>query len=499
MYRFARFAPASTTAMLLALLATSPAFAQTMTPDEAWRQLERIADQLDLSITSTGQSATADAMIATGVRIFPEDDPNTVVVSMDSLRVAGADGQVSLTPSSTFDVAIAVSRNETRHVQITHDGRISGMLDSQNAALNLSFPSLRALLLPNVNAKGTPSGGPELDMTFGALEVTASAANEGSAALNLDAGQVTYDLTYPDPSGAAGAMISQDGSMTGLHLAFTGTEMDLLSDDDGMLAAAFAGGFNARLEMSAEGSRQTSTQMLEGMPLNMVTEGSSSSIQISAVDGRVDITGDAGPLSVSGSYGPIRGGATLGGMDMAFGLPLVVTPEEQEVRYRVSFRDLVPAPELLAMVGASQFAGDAVTVTVDLGAQARLLQELGEDFFEADAPPVDVSGASLNELRVAVGDSVLTGSGAVELIGGLMAQIGRPMPEANGDFSFDLVGGERLLTRLQSMGIIPQDQLFFVRMMLNGLSRPVGDDHLQSEVAIRPGGVVTVNGAPIPF
>jgi hypothetical protein len=34
---------------------------------------------------------------------------------------------------------------------------------------------------------------------------------------------------------------------------------------------------------------------------------------------------------------------------------------------------------------------------------------------------------------------------------------------------------------------------------MNGLGRPVGADHLRSEIAIRPGNVITVNGAPLPF
>ena len=156
-------------------------------------------------------------------------------------------------------------------------------------------------------------------------------------------------------------------------------------------------------------------------------------------------------------------------------------------------------PLFLSLFGAGQFAGDRATITVDVGAQGRLLQEIGPNFGESDAPPFDISSASLDDLRLQVGDSAFTGSGAVTLIGGIMGQIGRERPNADGRFLFDLVGGERLLTRLQAMGIVPQDQLFFVRMMMNGLSRPIGDDHLQSEVVLQPGGGITVNGAPLPF
>lgn len=486
----------SATAMALALLATSPAFAQ-MTPTQAWDQLQALAANMDLSITTTNVAPGPDAVTAGGVRIFPTSDPNALVISMDSLRVAPQGDQISLTPSASFDVAVLVAGGSTRHVTVTHDGSIAGMLTDQNASLDLDFPNLRAVLQPLLSAKGAP-GREAFDMSFSGLDASLRAAREGAAEVTIDAGSVQYNVTYPDPS-TSGAVIAQQGTMTAPHIAFTGTELDLLSDRDGMLRQAFDGGFSATLEMTTQASQGTSTQTIEGAPLSMVTEAGPSQMSLAAVNGRADLSGDVGQMTMNGNYGPIAGNVSMSGMGFNFGLPLVTTPTDQPFRYMISLQDLRPSPELLAMVGASQFAGDAVTLTVDLGAQGRLTQELGSNFGEGDVPPFDISSASLNDLRVAVGDSALTGAGAVTLIGGLLAQIGRPMPEANGDFTFDLVGGERLLTRLQGMGLIPQDQLFFVRMMMNGLARPVGDDHLQSEVAIRPGGVLTVNGAPLPF
>ncbi|MCB1389440.1 MAG: hypothetical protein KDK12_09945 [Rhodobacteraceae bacterium] len=490
---------ASATAMALCLGVMQPAPALAMTAFEAWAALQSLAAGAGLSITSTGVTSGDDAVMVSGVRIFPTADPNEMIVSMDSLQVVPRGEMIALTPSAAIDVGVLFAGGITRHFNVTHNGTIAGMLTETNAALDLDFPSLSVVQVPGAPAaKGGPADPMNVSMSFAGFTGRLRAAREGAAEATLDAGSVTYDLTYPDFTDST-ATISQQGTIQSPHLALSATELDTLSGEDGALRRAFDSGFSASLEFSTVASQQTSSQPVEGVQVNIQTQGGASTLRVDLADGRVDITGDAAGLSLTGAYGPVAGSMTLGGMGLAFGLPLVVTPDDQPIRYMISLQDLAPSPELLSLFGAGQFAGDRATITVDVGAQGRLLQEIGPNFGESDAPPFDISSASLDDLRLQVGDSAFTGSGAVTLIGGIMGQIGRERPNADGRFLFDLVGGERLLTRLQAMGIVPQDQLFFVRMMMNGLSRPIGDDHLQSEVVLQPGGGITVNGAPLPF
>lgn len=494
---------APATAMALCLAAIQPGAAFALTAPEAWANLQSMAAGAGLTMSSTGTTGTDASVTVSGLRIFPTANPNDLIISMDTLRVEPQGEMIALAPSAQVDLAILFAGGLTRHFTVTHDGTITGNLTETNAALDLDFPNLSLVQVPGSVTLPGGKGGSVTDplsvsMQFQALDASLRAAREGAAEISLQAASVAYDLTYPDP-GTEGVTISQAGSITAPAIRFTGTELDTLSDDEGAIRRAFDSGFSASLEFTSGASAQTSRQMIEGVEVAMQTQGGASQLRLDAADGRVDITGDAEGVSMSGRYGQLPGSVTLGGMDMAFGFPLVATPDDQPLRYMISFRDLAPSAELLAMVGAGQFAGEPVTLTVDLGAQGRLTQEIGPDFGESDAPPVDVSSVSLNDLRLQVGDSALTGSGAVALIGGLMGQIGQARPNADGRFLFDLVGGERLLTRLQGMGLVPQDQLFFVRMMMNGLSRPVGDDHLQSEVVLQPGGAITVNGAPLPF
>ena len=494
------------TAIVLALAVTAPAGAQTMSAAAAWAGLNSLALGAGLSITSGSVANNGDAVTASGVRIFPTNDPNGLVVSMDSLTLQPRGELMALIPSPTIQVMAQTGGNQTRTFEITHNGEIMGMLTEQNAALDLNFPTLTAHMVPSAvppaTIKGTPQPSADpvrVDVTINALDASLRAAREGTAELTIDAASVSYDLVYPDPSATGGAMITQSGVQTAPHLAFSGTELDMLSGDDGMLRAAFDAGMAMSLNFTVQASQQTSNQSMGTTPLAMNTQGGASEFTITVADGRADITGSADAFALSGNFGPMQGAAQLAGMTMAFGAPLVMTSDDQLFRYMVSLDRLLPSPELLAMVGAGQFAGDAVTMTVDVTADGHLTREIGPDFGEGDTPPLDISRVRLDDLRLAVGDSQFTGNGAVTLLGGLLGQIGRDRPNANGDFTFDLVGGERLLNRLQTMGLVPADQLFFVRMMINGLGRSIGEDHLQSEVAIREGGTITVNGAPLPF
>ena len=492
------------TAILLALTATVPASAQTLSATDAWAGLNGLAQGAGMTITSGSVGRTGDSLTASGVRIFPSDNPDGMVVSMESLTVQPRGDQIALIPSPLIRVSAPSGNNQRRSFEITHNGEIVGMLTDQNAALDLSFPMLHLHMVPMAPpapVKGAPqSASPaRVDVTFDALDASLRATRDGTAELTLDAASVTYDLAYTDPSTTQGAMITQTGVHTAPHLAFSGTGLTMLSDAPGMLRDAFAAGLAMSLTFRVQDSQGSSHQMMGTTSLAMTTQGGASDMTLTLADGRADISGSAGRFSVAGNFGPMQGNMQLDGMTMAFGAPLVVTSDDQLFRYMVSLDGLTPSPELLSMMGASQFAGDALDVTVDVTADGRLTQELGPDFGTGDAPPLDISRLRLDDLRLAVGESEFTGNGAVTLLGGLMGQVGRDRPNAEGDFTFNLLGGERLLNRLQSMGIVPPDQLFFVRMMINGLGRSIGDDHLQSDVAIRPGGTITVNGAPLPF
>ncbi|MFN4099822.1 MAG: hypothetical protein ACK4GT_08595 [Pararhodobacter sp.] len=499
---------AAATAMALCLAVAMPASAQTLSPAEAWAGLQALAEGAGLSVTSTSVDETGSAMTASGVRIAPSGDPNAVVISMDTLRIEPRGERVVLIPSANLLVDTRGTDGISRQFQITHDGEISGMISEESAALDLDFPRLTATLLGGAAPAVTPTPGKNprpgatanesFMLDFTDLGAALSATQTGDSRLTLSAAEVTYDLSFTDHSSGQPSPASMSGTLETPELTFDGTQLALLGQEAVVMSRAFAAGLSAHLTFASGPSTGWSTQVVEGVPVTVSSEAGPSSMSLSVAEGRFDAEVSAEAGRMAGSYGPMSGDVTFDGLGLALGMPLVVTPDDQPARYAFRFENVTPSPELLTMVGAGEFAGDSITLVLDLGAQTRLTREL--DFEDpGDEPPFEMSTISLDEMRLAVGDAEFTGTGALTLIGGLAAQMDRDRPEAEGDFVFNLIGGNRLLTRLQAMGLVPNDQMFFVRMMMNGLGRSVGEDHLVSDVAVRPGGLVTVNGAPLPF
>ncbi len=483
-------------ASVIALAVASPVVAQDMTPSLAWAQLQGMAAGAGLTVTARSTVDQGSALEISGVRIFPTRHPDDLTVSMETLRVEQRGAMTALIPSELVSVDTRFAGGITRSFAVHHTGEIVGALTETDAALDLNFGSLTAQLL-HAERDGTPMN-EHMSLSLDGFAATMRAAREGAAEIIIDAQTISYALDMSDTRGKTVVRQSASGEVTRPHLDFAATELDMMSDEPGALRTAFEAGMSARLNIGMEGSQGASDQQIDGTHIALTSTGAGSSMSFNLVDGRFDGELRAGPVRIDVSQ-PAAGTVTADGASLNVGLPLIVTPDDQPMRYAFSFDNVMPSPGLLELIGAGQFGGDSVSLALDLGADGRVTRELGPDSADGDTPPFDISALRLDNLMVRVGDSEFTGTGAVALIGGLMAQIGRPMPNANGDLTFNLIGGERLLTRLTAMGVVPNDQLFFVRMMMNGLGRSVGEDHLVSEVAIRPGGAITVNGAPLPF
>lgn len=480
---------------VLALVAASPTLAQQMTAKDAWAGLRSAAVGAGLTMSAQSTSDLGNALSINGLRIFPTSDPSAVVVSMESLRIEPRGDMVAVIPSALVTVETLINDGTSLTFHIEHDGEILGALSETDAALDFDFATLTARLVGSTRA-GRPTQDSML-ISMNGLGAQMRATRDGSADVSIGATSVSYDFSMSD---GAGFSQSGDGLIEGPRLTLAATELDALEGARTLTEAAQAG-VTMRLGLSTGPSSGNSVQTMGSMQIAMGSTSVESGIEVAFVDGRLEGSLYAGAGSIEGGMGPITGSATLDGMGLDVVIPLTVTAEDQQMRYALRFDNLLPSPDLLTSLGAGVFAGDALTLGLDLGATGRVVHDIPIDGTEMDddQSPFDLSEVRLDSVLIRVGDSEFNGSGAIRLIGGLLANMERDMPDAEGDLTFNLVGGERLLTRVQSLNLIPVDQLFFVRMMVNGLGRPVGDDHLQSDVAIRPGGVVTVNGAPLPF
>ncbi|PVH29280.1 hypothetical protein [Pararhodobacter oceanensis] len=484
-------------AFCLVIAFSVAALAQESEAKTAWQNLRSTAASHGVVISSQGATDYGTSLVAQNVRVFLEDDPDDLLVHMPELRIEPRGTAIALVPSPEFTVTIRPSRRELRELTFTHDGEIVADVSDDQIAIDLLFDQLSARLTRSERRGEALSD--SFEMSLEGFTSSLNALREGSADFTLGAETTRYDFSFDAGSARRPSPQSGDGTIAGLLVELSGRELDMLGDDEGMLRAAFDAGLAMRLVYSAQSVTGNSSQMIEGAQVDMTSSGGASEFVVDIRDGVFAAHTTAGAAQISGGMAGISGDVSFGGLGLHLGFPMLSSAEDQPLYLRFNLDDLIASEETLALAGAGDFAGEAVSLALEVSALGRLTEDMGPEFFEADEPPFDVTSVSLDRLLTRVGAAEFTGSGAFAFLGGLLASIDQEMPNGTGDFVFELIGGDALLTRLSALGVVPQDQQFFVRMMLNGLGRPVGEDHLRADVAIRPGGAVTVNGAPLPF
>lgn len=491
-----RFFRNFTAVIFLALAFALPAAAQVTSAKSAWSDLRNAARERGVVIVSQGATDYGTSIVAQNVRISLEDDPEEITIAIPELRLEPRGTALALIPSPAFTVTLHTTQSSERVFNVTHAGEVVAEWSEDRIAIDLLFDQLAATMVSAMDAGSALDEA--FDVSFSGLTSHLDIERAGAGNFSLSSDRTQYSFRFPDMTGDSTSPQTASADINGLHIDMSGNELDMLSEEPDM-RAAFDAGFHARVNISVDSSSGSSQQTVEGAPVSVSSTSGQAQISLEMANGAMTAETRAQSGHFNGGMGPMTGDISFDEISMALGFPMLTTSDDQQLYYRVNFENVLASPEMLQLVGAQDFAGDAVTLTVAVSAQGRLTQDMGAEFGEGDTPPIDLTSVSLDQLLTRVGDAELSGSGSFAFLGGMLASLGADVPNGTGDFVFDLLGGDALLTRLSGIGLIPPDQQFFARMMMNGLGRSVGEDHLRSEVAIRPGGVVTVNGAPLPF
>ena len=358
---------------VLALCAATPTLAQQMTAKDAWAGLRSAAAGAGLTMSAQSTSDLGNALSINGLRIFPTSDPRALVVSMDSLRIEPRGDMIAVVPSALVTVETLISDGTALTFQIEHDGEILGALSDTDAALDFDFATLTARLVGSTR-QGRPTAD-SMVISLTGLGAQMRAAREGSADVSIGATSVSYDFSLIDGMGYSQ---SGDGLIEGPRLTFTATELDAL-EGARTLTEATQAGITMRLALSTGPSSGNSVQNLEGMQIAMGSTSTESGLELAFVEGRLEGSLYAGAGSIQGGMGPITGSATLDGMGLDVLIPLAITPDDQQMRYAFRFDNLRPSPDLMTTLGAGIFAGDSLSLGLDVGAMGRLVRDIPID------------------------------------------------------------------------------------------------------------------------
>lgn len=435
---------------------------------------------------------------------MPEDEGMMTITLPDIGFADNGDGTVSVVMPDLMPIKITASDDEGQAFEAVVNYRTQGFTmvasgDTDQMTYDYKADTA-ALELGEVIVDGTPTEVGKASMTIsdltGATVTTGGDLRETEQ--TFTSGAVAYVLDIVDPESSA--TLASQGSID--SFAYTGsgtlpTDMDA-TDMAAMLDAGFT--MQARMETGPGNSAFAFAENGDSFKSVNTSNG-----------GTLGITMDAAKMSYSGERRDVE--MTLETNDLPFPVqfasqtlgfdlttPVAKSDTPQDFAASLTFADVTVSEPVWALFDpGQQLPRDPATVDIDLTGKARLMFDLldpenAETIENLDTPPAEVHALTLNSLTVRLAGAELTGEGDFTFDNSDLESFGG-MPAPLGALDLRLVGGNGLLDKLVSMGLLPQEQASGARMMMGLFARPGdGEDSLVSRIEVNEDGQVMANG-----
>lgn len=499
MPQFKAFSRSLSLAALAVALAT-PALA--VTADELWAEWQDQSASMGQAMTADDVTPGDGSLTLRGLTSTFSDGEVTTVARLDEVVMTeNADGSVSIDMSDVY--AINVSFIDTPSAPPVNIGINMLIPDlaitaSGTADARVYDYSASIITLEEGEISGGRSAPPTIDMNVVLRDMTASYRIDGSDPENLgytsdtEIGGITGAFDILPPPGEEGRLKAtmSIGALNGRGAGQLGNLADVAANPDTVPA-----GFDLSGSMTYDSAHIDLTFEHPRDPFNLFSSnrGGSLSVTLSEREMAYRVTANATTTHFSNAEIPVPVEFSVGGAELSFAVPLAASPEPQPMSARLAYSDVVVSPQIWAMADpANAIPRDPMTVIADLSGSVRILTDLmALDPETVAAPPAELRDMTLNELRLSVGGATLTGTGSATFAPG-------PIPMPVGSVDLQLAGGNGLLDRLQTAGIVPPQQLAMVRGLLGAFARPgATPDTLESTIEFTEGGGITANGVPL--
>ncbi|MCC5969886.1 MAG: hypothetical protein JJU15_08045 [Pararhodobacter sp.] len=488
-----RFRTLPLAALIWALL-LAPATAQDARAKEGWDMLRASLTEAGFLVTSEGVANTDRGLEVRGLTIRSTEGADAVVLSMPTLGIEprGADAYAFI-PGRDSQLELATGGE----VVFQFDGEVVFAQGDDSLRLAPAFDMLEATL----RAPAGDDGEDRMTLSLGFVALSGEMTLGRGEVIDLT-GELHIDTMRVDqnrmrgPSDDMEVYQRENAEIDNLVARIAIERLNVITDGPSTLEDVFAGGFALRMDYTSEASRSFSQQFIDGQQIRFEGSSGLASSDLTFANGALTAHGSAADFLLEGGLEGIEGSFAVEQVVGGFEMPLLQSTEPRPFSLMLEIEGMSASEESWALLGAQAFAADSVDVAIEVAGEGRWLV----DPSEADNVdvPIDFSVVRLERLALRFGQAMFDGSGRFEPDPDAPS-VAEGMPMGQGAFIFNLQGGEALLARLASEGIVPPDQQFLAQMMMGALGRRVGEDLLQSEVAILPGGQVTVNGLPLPF
>ena len=474
---------------VLAAMAGNAAWA--ITPEEVWAKWKNLSATNGQTLTTGGEAREGDALVITDMTLTHTKDGSAMTMTVPEVRLEDVGGgKVEITLTDSYDLIVTP---ETEKPDST-------------VVVNIAHPGMKTVASGSVEESVYDFEAPEIAVKV--KEVVGGAENEKfSAAAGVSNAKGSYIL--------AGDALTSATTADALTVSVSG-EAEEGAEEPGsfkldMSATNIAGQSNAMLKGSAE-------DMAKAVQEGFATDGtltfgtSTFTADVSDATGNVVIAGggDSGSFNANVSKDGIGYGSAIRNVSITasgshipfpelkvsyaegafdFLMPVVKSEEPSDFRFVTRLLDLSISDEVWAMFDPTgQLPRDPASVVIDTAGKARLTT----DIFDAtviektEAMPGELNALTLKQLLVKFAGAEVTGTGDLTFDNGdLETYGGVPAPE--GTINLKATGINGLLDKLTAMGLVPEEDLMGLRMMMGMFVKmdPSAPDTMTSDLEFK--------------
>lgn len=537
----------STSAVAL-IVAAAPVLAE-VTPVQVWDSLIQSYREMGYTITEGSRDEAGDTLTVNNIvmEIAPAPMPATPTApnepSPDKLTLnlpravlsRTGDGNVRTVFEGEWTGGLDAtlpdgSRGTPMTLSVAMPGNemvTSGTPEAMNHALN--YPEMTARLVLR-DDKGTEipvdlvmsdtKGRYDFNTTAGAGTSTDYDLTTARMTVNLD---VDVPTSEDQPGGAfKGQVAMNDVGMTGKMSMPAGDhnmgeDMNAAVKAGADISGTFAiAGYDGTFEFAGkgeDGADQTGNATFSGGKADLAVEVNAQGLRYSgsAGDGKFNIVASSMPFPIS---------YALGNQSFDIRLPLMQGDAAQPFNFKFAMTGLTLGDEIWGLFDqTAQLPRDPADLTIDVSGDMLVTRDLLDQEFnqrmaaasipaegtteltaeqEAELERLQAEALPFQPTRLAINDVTLNAVGAhANLKGELTAPPGGSLEEQPvGTIEGSFTGVNTLIDRLASIGLIPQDQVAGMRMMLMVFAKPVEgqQDAMTTHIELREDGSIFANG-----
>jgi len=488
---------------IAALLAGNAALAN-ITPEEVWQNWQDTSASYGQTVTTTSAARDGDTLVVQGLSFTQDQDGSRVDVVIDEVNFTdNGDGTVDITMSDAFTINMTVP--------VTDD--IAGETPT-DFAIVVKQPGLVTTASGTATETAYSVEAPNITVTLDEIEGVDASAVDMTVEASLSAISGTYSVSGP----ADAKVVDIDLGVQGVALNVVAKDPETQSDfqmtgtiaDLGMVYALDFAGMSlmaSNLAAALRAGTSLSGSFTHGamdFAVDVTEATGPTKIAVSATGGGLtfamdeagliyEINGTGTAYTISGAEIPFPElKINYGEIAMILSMPLLASTDLVDFAFLTRIVDLSVSEEVWGMIDpAGSLPRDPATLIFDAKGTVLLTADLVDEAAMAtlgEAAPGEMHALDITEIKVSAVGAVLTGTGGFTFDNSDTVTFdGVPAP--TGKIDLKLSGGNVLLDKLVSMGVLSQDDANTARLMISMFANAgAGADELTSTLEFKDKG-----------